>query len=448
MQEVLLSSFEQELFTYPKFGNGVSFYRLQKALELLGLWEWVLTLPSIKITGTNGKGSTCAMISSILHAFKHRVGRFTSPHLFRFHERICLNQSPLEEEAFLQLYPILRDTLKTLTTQEPEERFGGFEVFFLLALLYFHHKKISTCVAEVGIGGRFDPTRLLPGSVNTLISLDLEHTALLGNSLEAIAYDKMELADPQSTLVMGALPPSLMPRLRAYARLNHLQLSEISQAFSSVQLHRSSPLCFSLKHKDFEIREAEVPLSGRFQLDNAQCALLSTYHFFQSSDTWPGAIPFQEGVQLGFSQTSWLGRFHKIAENPEIFVDVGHTADALRRLQEAVTEDLAGRSILLVLGVSLNKCPILKEILPLAQTVICTQAYHLGEAPEKLQTLIQSLHPQLPLYVYPHLEQALEEAKILAQHKGMSILVAGSLFLAVETMAYLHQISPQSLKFF
>lgn len=441
------SPFLKKLQTFPKFGEGVGFYRLHLLLEKLECLNWLAQLPTIQITGSKGKGSTCALVASILQAGGWKVGRFISPHLFQFHERICVNQIPISESALNEGLSQIFSALKML----PNEQFGAFELFVVLAILYFKNSAVDFGVIEAGIGGRLDSTRVFSGKVGALTSIELEHTELLGNTLELIGYDKLDLFSEQSHIVCGNLSSQIWPRLVAYSHLKKIELHSILQETDWEDFSETpTQISGTLVHSKFVCKNVQFPYGGHFQKWNIQTAVLAVYWALKTYKKWSKQDVFYSMVKTGLGQVSWEGRFQKIATHPDVFIDVAHTRESIKWLRETISQVLPDVPILLLLGVSTNKNKeaILEEILPIASELVFTQAYHKGTSVEELQDLLQKQHWPHPVKAIPVLEKAVQYAMKRAKAQKMTVFVAGSLFLSVEVATFLRGHSPQSLHFF
>ena len=190
------------MFDLPKYGDGVCLARMAELLDALGIDRARLQRISVVVTGSNGKGSTAAMCASIGRAYGLRTGLFTSPHLFRFNERIQVDGVEIGDDAFarlkLQVEAAIADVSKRLG-----EQFGAFEALFALACLHFQESECDFAVFEAGIGGRYDPVRLVGARETCVTSVDYEHVELLGNSLELIVSDKSDACAAGGTIVYG-----------------------------------------------------------------------------------------------------------------------------------------------------------------------------------------------------------------------------------------------------
>ena len=362
----------------------------------------------LKITGSNGKGSTAAMCEAILRSHGLRSGLYTSPHLFSVHERIRLDGEPIAEA---ELCRWLDRVLPAAEAIAPGA-FASFEVLTAVAAGWYSEQGADVVVWEAGIGGRLDATRPLRAAVTVLVNVALEHTALLGATLEAIALEKADLADPGSTLVVGPIGDLLVRRVAAHVAPTRVMVAE-----------------------------GDVPplaLAGAHQIENARCALTACRELL-------GGRFDPERARRAVASAAWPGRLQKMRETgPEVWVDAAHNEDGLLRVAEALPALFGGRPFVLVLGVSADRpvermAPLLA---PLAAEVVCTAARHKGAPAERVAAACGR-----PAAAVPRLREALDWAEERARQLGAVVLVTGGLFVAAEAMAILGGHDEERLKF-
>ncbi len=210
------------MFDLPKYGDGICLARMAALLERLAIDRARLQDRSIAIAGSNGKGSTAAFCAAIGHAFGLRTGLFTSPHLFRVNERFQIGGEAIGDERMRELAKRVESAIETISTQR-NEKFGAFEAMFALACLYFQERDCELMVFEAGIGGRYDPVRLLGSHVTTVTSVDYEHVELLGHSLDLIVSDKSDACAAGGTIVYGENCEQLRPHILEYNRNRNVE---------------------------------------------------------------------------------------------------------------------------------------------------------------------------------------------------------------------------------
>jgi dihydrofolate synthase/folylpolyglutamate synthase len=292
--------------------------RIQALLERVGNPHE--RLQAVHIGGTNGKGSVAVMIASVLQRAGYRVGLYTSPHLISYCERIQINGAPIAEDEFAhiadELMPIA-DAMADKPTQ--------FEFMTALAFLYFLRQKIDIAVIEVGLGGRFDATNVITPMVGVLTNVELDHTDLLGETLEQIAWEKAGIAKRGVPLVTGERKPNALEVIARECAAVGAPLIPARQ--------RARRTDFTWEYQEFEVwgeGKVRMKLLGGYQRENLNVALEALEVLRQSLE-----IP-HEALVRGLEQASWPGRFEVVQREPYIILDGAHNPHAARALREDV----------------------------------------------------------------------------------------------------------------
>lgn len=441
----------RDILSVPKFGTGIGFARMQELLEPLLSSEWGQRFTTIRVTGTNGKGSVVAMTHAILAALSVNCGRFISPHLINFHERILIGGREIRDDEIERAYSWVRERVQAASAGDA---FGSFELLTAVCLRSFFENDVGLGVVEAGIGGRYDTTRLLPGHLVALTSVGLEHTELLGKTEELIAHDKLDLCPDGGTVVSVRRDPELWRRIRAYCRVRRITLID-AMDFCKIECLGTDArdVAFGMTLRvgwDDTSFEAFLPLVGTHQIENAAVAISLVRLWIKSFLPETSDETLVAGIKTGLGQVSWPGRLECISRSPRVFIDVGHSPDACARLAESVKAVLGDQPILLVTGVSSNKAvkEILRLLVPLGHTILCTRAHHNGEQVERIAAIVRELAPAAPLVQADTIEEAAALARRLAESNGMTVLVAGGLFLAIEFRVAWDGGDPTQLRFF
>lgn len=437
----------RRILAMPKFGDGLGLHRMAYVLEALGN-AWLDSLDAVKVTGTNGKGSVSAMIAAILSRAGVAVGLYTSPHLERFEERISVAGRPIDAEDFERSLDWFDGLRAGWEGRRADDRFGAFEALTAMALHHFSERRVDTAVAEAGIGGRYDATRVIPGETAALASIDLGHTGLLGGTEEEIAFDKADLCPPGGVLVVGPLHRRLAERLDAYCRLRGVATVTPARGVSNVSVGPGGTV-FDLRVADLEIAGLEVGPVGAHQAHNAAVAVVAARRWLAAHRPGVDRGAFVEFVRSALVDLRLPGRLERIAADPEIVIDVGHTPRAAEAVAGTVPALFGGAPVLLVTGVSRDQdvAGILSRLLPAAARVVCTRARHRGASVDRIEGAAALLAPDLPRHAAATVEEALDLAADLARRHGLRVLVAGGLFLAAEAAAVARRRDPASLTF-
>ncbi len=440
-----------ELLKLPKFGSGVGLHRMRRICADLLQGKWLANIDAIKITGSNGKGSVCAMTAAIFEAMGISYGLYSSPHLIKWNERVVVNGKQINDIELANMIDWFVTKKKGYFKLYPQDTIGAFEAFTAMALYHFEKNKPRVIISEAGIGGRYDSTRIIPGSFVGLSSLDLEHTKLLGDTLEQIAYDKADLCPDFGTLVVGTIEEDVLRRLKSYCLLRNIRLLNVEDLceIDNVRFD-DSQMKMDIKIDGISLKNLKLGLQGYHQISNAATAILLVKTWLQKNLPKLSITHFQEGIRKGLASVKWPGRLQKIRHNPSIFVDVGHTPAAIDNLMTSFAKLVHDRAVVLLTGVSIDKKAelIVPKLLKMAGAVICSRAYHKGRPVSEISEIVRKERSDLTVFEAPTIEDAVQMAQDYAKDNNMSVLIAGGLFLAVEAMEALKGNDPQKLVFF
>ncbi|MEB3175230.1 MAG: folylpolyglutamate synthase/dihydrofolate synthase family protein [Cyanobacteriota bacterium] len=331
-----MTALDALLAPYQRSGINLGLTRIQALLARLGNPE--RRVPIVHVAGSNGKGSVCAYLSSILTAAGYRVGRYTSPHLIHWTERLVLNEKPIPERRLIQL-------LEEITPQAPtglSESPTLFEVMTAAAWLYFAQEEVDVAVMEVGLGGRLDATNVVDDPLVTVItSLSLEHRHILGPTLADIAGEKAGILKPRRPAILGNFPPEAKT-----------VVAERIQTLNCPAVWVAPAQEFNQNGQDW----AEwgdfvypLPLPGRHQLINSALALATVESLNQQ-----GFLITPDAIQRGFSQTQWPGRLQWLGEH--FLIDGAHNGAGAEVLAEYVRR--LNRPVCWVMGMVKTKEPV------------------------------------------------------------------------------------------
>ena len=414
----------RELCTRARFGMDLGLDRARAALAEAG--DPHLDLACLHVTGSNGKGSTCAMIESIARAAGLRTGLYTSPHLARFAERVRIDGEPIEDAAF-------EDALgRALRLVNGELTF--FECLTAAAFLAFRAASIDLAVLEVGLGGRLDATNVIARPLACAITtLSLEHTAVLGPTLSAIAREKAGILKPGAPYVIGHLPAEAERAVDEIARAvgagPQQRVREEASAEPADVRYRRVDRALHITAPDGREVRAEPGLVGRHQAANAALACALAWHL---SARWPAVAP---AIPAGLATARWPARFERLPAERGVTVlfDGAHNDEGITALLDTLHEEcfLPERTVL-VFGALADK-PFEAMLLRLAARAhrrVYTAPK--GRAPAALGDLARVA----PGDMEPEPAAALSRALDLAA-PGDTVLVTGSLYLVGELRAHL-----------
>lgn len=438
------------MFDLPKYGDGVCLARLAALLEALDIDRARLQRVSVVVAGSNGKGSTAAMCARIGQAYGLRTGLFTSPHLVRFNERIQVDGIEIGDEAFARLRHRIEIAITDIS-KRLDEQFGGFEALFALACLHFQESGCDFAVFEAGIGGRYDPVRLIGAHTTCVTSVDYEHVDLLGHTLELIVSDKSDACAAGGTIVYGENCRDLRPHLEEYNRWRGCMSLFVRDDFRVDNEQIAAPMQhFDFRFGNQDFRELGLNLPGAFQVNNAVIAVALFVLWSQREQ--PGASPdrIETAIRTGLRETRWPGRLEVILQDPLTVIDVGHTPDGIRQSLAGLSATHGSDDWILVTGVSRDKKAdeIIGALAPSFDTIICTTAHHKGADAQEIATAAARANPAADVRVAATIGDAVRVSQELAKAKRRRIYVAGGLFLAIEYATIAKGGRAEDLKFF
>jgi len=422
------------VFDLPKYGDGICLARLAALLEALAIDRARLQRISVVVTGSNGKGSTAAMCAQIGRAYGLRTGLFTSPHLVRFNERIQVDGAEIGDEALARLQRRMEAAIAEVTTRLGE-KFGAFEALFALACLHFQKSECDFAVFEAGIGGRYDPVRLIGAHKTCVTSVDYEHVELLGNTLELIVSDKSDACAAGGTIVYGENCRSLRAHLVEYNRSRGCTPLFVRDDIRiSNEVTGASGQHFDLQFGGHDFRGVGAILPGAFQTNNSAiaAALFLLWLRREQPRTAPGRI--EAAIRAGLRDVRWPGRLEVIQHDPLTVIDVGHTPDGIRQSLASLTAIHGADGWILVTGASRDKkaSEIVSALAPAFDTIIATAAHHKGADANDIAAAARLANSRADVHVAATMQEAVRFSRERAVAQRRRLYVAGGLFLAIE----------------
>lgn len=332
--------------------------RMRQAISLLDHPEE--NYPIIHVTGTNGKGSTIAFMSQLFVQHEKKVGTFTSPHMVSVHDRICINHEPISDEDFTRLGRQVQEMERQL--RQTHDPLSYFEILTLVALLYFKEEQVDVALIEVGIGGLLDTTNVVTGGIAVVTSVGLDHQETLGDSIAAIAEQKIGIFKEKKVAVIGPLTEEVRRVCELHAKKLDVVLYEYGRDFSF-----SKGQFFS---SDVNIPHLKLSLVGTYQEENATVALQS-FLLFMKQQNWQ---PQVKRIRKALQQTHWAGRLEYFERG--IYLDGAHNLPALSRLVEFIRQQ-GQKEIFLLFGALKRKnyqgmLSYLQQELPHVQLFVTT----------------------------------------------------------------------------
>ncbi|RJQ41457.1 MAG: bifunctional folylpolyglutamate synthase/dihydrofolate synthase [Dehalococcoidia bacterium] len=410
--------------------------RMYELLAALGNPQQVAK--SVHIAGTKGKGSTSAMISSVLSTAGYRTGLYTSPHLSDLRERIQIDGRMISRTALIRLARELKPVFGQLDARAAYGKLTTFEVLTALAFAYFARRQADFQVLEVGLGGRLDATNVIIPEVSVITAISLDHTEVLGNTLEAIAGEKAGIIKPGVPVAVSPQSPEVTAVFETVARKNQSRIVKVGTDVTWRSLG-----CY-LGGQRFQVKgllgeyKLEIPLLGQHQLENAANAVAALELLKQK-----GYRISPENIADGLKRVRWPGRFEILSRQPLVVADGAHNRESARRLRESLeqyfcrqSEKPGGNGLyrykksVLVMGASLDKDVdgIISELGGHFDRVIVTGSRHpRAMSPEKLKAKFAG--HGIKVEIAADVPEALKLATV---EKNNLVCVTGSLFVVGE----------------
>jgi dihydrofolate synthase/folylpolyglutamate synthase len=389
---------------------------------------------SVHIAGTNGKGSTAAMLDSILRAAGLRTGLYTSPHLERINERIRLDGREISDADFAATFTHIHKMIEELLAAgKLADHPTFFECVTALAFEFFARAGAEFVVCEVGMGGRLDATNILVPEVAVITQIDFDHENYLGHSIEEIAGEKAGIIKPGARVVSAAehLIARVVVRRRVAEQSAFLVEIENEFRIENIISHDGCFAFTAISNISGASIPLTVPLPGRFQVRNALTSLAAARMLAER-----GAPVDDDAIARGIASTVWPGRLERIATQPEIYLDGAHNPSGAREIAVFWDSNLAGRKIFLVYGALRDKAvdEIAGLLFPRASAVILTSPAQSRAISAPVLAEMTGHHAR-QVDVIPDPNLAFERALELSSPDDV-IFVTGSLYLVGDLRRY------------
>ena len=411
------------LYSFEKFGMKLGLERINHIAKELGNPH--LNYKVIHVGGTNGKGSVCKFLESILTRAGFKVGVYTSPHLQHISERITVNKKMIKEDELVnqveKIKPIIEDMMKKGQTPT------FFEVFTGIAFQFFADCKVDFAVIEVGLGGRFDATNIVTPEVSVITNISFEHQNVLGKTVEKIAFEKAGIIKKDVPVVTAAKEGALKV-ISKVAKENNSYIEIIKNS-------NWKRLDFDSLSQDFLIEgfldsyKVRTSLMGKIQGENIALAI--------------GAIEFLKNKKFeisnkaiieGIKNTVNPGRVEVISYNPTIVLDGAHNIDSIKLLSDTIKNDFEFDRLILVIGILSDKDvkEMLDLIIPLSDFIVVTKSQNKRACSTvELRKIIEDLNLHKPIVVKETIENAINYCKSISKENDL-ICITGSLFTVGE----------------
>ncbi|HEX4003026.1 MAG TPA: folylpolyglutamate synthase/dihydrofolate synthase family protein [Candidatus Acidoferrales bacterium] len=401
-------------------------------------------IPCAHIAGTNGKGSTAAMLDAVLRAAGLRTGLYTSPHLERINERIRINGEDISDDEFAAAWTRVQAAIEALLASGKLAAHPTyFECVTAMAFVAFAKSGVDFAIYEVGLGGRLDSTNVVQPEVAVITSIDFDHEDYLGHSIEEIASEKAGIIKPGAWVASTVERPEARAVIARRCQEMDARLVEIDTAWRMEEIHTSGGYYRAVvspvhSHKTLAI---EPPLPGRFQIRNALGAATAARLLGERG------FPVDDAaIENGIRAARWAGRLERLGDHPAIYLDGTHNPSGARELLKFWEDNFKGRRIVLVYGAMRDKAvdEIAGLLFPAVDFVILTEPRQPRAISAPLLAEMTS-HLAKRSTIVRDPGEALEEAIAMASPED-AVFATGSLYLVGDLRTYWHKRKPTEIR--
>jgi dihydrofolate synthase/folylpolyglutamate synthase len=378
--------------------------------------------PIIHVAGTKGKGSVSALAASALHAAGYKTGLYTSPHLQDYVERIQVDKEPISHQELADLV----EEIKPAVARVPY--LTTFEITTALGFLHFARQNCDATVIEVGLGGRLDATNIVTPRVSVITSLSLDHTLVLGDTLDKIAGEKAGIIKPGVPVVSSPQKDEALMVLQKIADENDSAFTLIGKDVEfELTSHSIEGQTLQLSTRNLPPIKITIPLLGEHQGQNAAVA----YAALKTS----GLDITDEAIQRGFESAKWRSRFEIARREPPVIFESAHNQDSFARMYQTLETYFPDKQVYLILGASEDKnlAGMFEVMKPKIKKLIATRADHpRAKEPELICQTAEQVG--IKTEAVEPVKAALQRALELSENDGSIVLSAGSMFVTGEVM--------------
>lgn len=404
-----------------KFGIRLGMERIEGLLRELGNPEQ--KIKTVHVTGTNGKGSVSSMIENILRAANLKTGKFTSPHLVKYNERITINGADINDDSLATLLTAVKSAADSVVAKGVCEQPTQFEVLTAAAFLHFALEKVDYAVIEVGMGGLWDSTNVITPVVSVITNVSLDHTDRCGKTVERIAMQKAGIIKEQVPVVTAAEGDDALGPIKAVAMFKQAKLYIYGRAFWGTEVASSMEgQTFTLHAGEYYSSDYSIKLPGAHQIANTSVAIVAA-KLISKQDERINEL----ALHLGVANTIWPGRLERIAQGPDIILDGAHNPAGAAALRQALDKYYPAQKRFFVFGMMGDKdmTSVIKTLIKPFDIVYTVRADN-GDRAATAAALADLIGPQA--IAMPNIAAAYEAAVSAAGCEDV-VCICGSLYL-------------------
>lgn len=416
------------LYSFKKYGSKLGLKRILHLMEKLRNPHH--KIKTIHVTGTNGKGSVCKFIGSILHKAGYKVGVYLSPHLQQFSERIVVNGENISEDDLINLIKKIKPIVDDMTMENNTPTF--FEIVTAMAFQFFNDCNVDFAVIEVGLGGRFDATNIIDPLVSVITNVSLEHTDYLGENIKSIAFEKAGIIKKRTPIVT-AVKNNARDIIYKISKEKNASIITIEKKNWKRQFSNMIYQEF-LIHGTFNDYTVRTSLLGEYQGENIALAIL-TIEQLQKNGVYLTESDISDGISTSFNP----GRMEIISMKPTVVLDGAHNPVGMQMLKNTLEKDLEYSRLILIIGILKDKNieEMLSTIAPISDIIIITKSSNTRACePEIIKDILKKISYNKDLYIKGTISKAIDYAKLIANTDDI-ICISGSLFTVGEARSHL-----------
>ncbi|MDY6834722.1 MAG: folylpolyglutamate synthase/dihydrofolate synthase family protein [Chloroflexota bacterium] len=422
---------------YERASRSAVVFDTHRVTELLGrVGDPHKTAEPIHIAGTKGKGSTSAMVASVLTAAGYKTGLYTSPHLLTMRERIRIDGNMITEDEIADLVAQLKPEIEAVNRDGTWGELTTFEILTTLAFMYFHNQAVDCQVLEVGLGGRLDATNVTDSKVCAITSISYDHTETLGETLTQIATEKAGIIKPGAVVISAPQFPEASTVIEDICIQRKALLRQVGKDITwEKDILGPSEQSFLVHGLNTEYR-LSIPLLGEHQLENATVAVGILEALVEKE-----LRISPQSIATGLKQVKWEGRLQVLRTNPLFIIDGAHNTHSAQRLTEAISEYFEFERAIFIVGTSRDKdsAGIVEVLASFADVIISTQSRHpRATTSDSLATAFKA-YATSPYYA-DTTKDAIGLALSMAGPRDL-ICATGSLFIVAEILEYTDDIT-------
>lgn len=408
-----------------KFGSRLGLDSISRLLELLGNPH--VGLNYIHVAGTNGKGSTSSYLANVIKKSGYKVGLFTSPYLERFNERIQFNGEDIPNDSLGRITSLIKEKADQMV-KEGFEHPTTFEIITAIAFLFYKEENVDYVVLEVGLGGRYDSTNVIPTSLASVITtLDYDHIEQLGSTLGEIAYQKAGIIKEEGIVISYPQKKEALDVLVDVSKEMNADLNLFS--LNNIKINRETEFGsnFDFQYKDEVLKDIQISMIGEYQIFNASLAITTLLVLRKK-----GLINItNESIYEGLLETKWNGRLEVLKRKPTFLIDGAHNVQGVNNLAKAI-ELFTYKKLILGIGILRDKDVehIIELLAPMADEIVVTEV----NMPRKMDAkdLAREISKyNINVFIEKDIKKSVEKALELADEDDL-IVFGGSLYLIGE----------------